>query len=89
MPNTLPKTSSNACCLAGILHSDGPIVACNRLGASVERLGITALAWPPCLGAGTVARGVGGGNQAEAAEVLTGLGHLLSFVVPAPLGGRA
>ncbi len=80
----LPKTSSNAHCLAGILRLDGPIVGHNCVGALVACPRVAALAWPPCLGAGTVA---GGGNRAEAAEVLPGLGCLLSFVVPAPLGG--
>ncbi len=87
--NMLPKTSGDACCLAGIPRSDGPIVGCNHVGASVPRLEVAALAWPPCLGAGTVAQGAGGGNQAEATEVLAGLGRLLSFIVPAPLGGCA
>jgi hypothetical protein len=62
-------------------------VICNRVGATVACPGIAVSAWPSCLGAGTVAQGAGGGNEAEAAEVLAGLVHLLLFVVPAPHGG--
>ncbi len=89
LSNTLPKTSSDARCSACILRSGGPIVGRNRVGALVARPGVAASAWPPCLGAGTVAQGAGGSNQAEAAEVLVGLGRLLPFVIPAPLGGCA
>jgi hypothetical protein len=83
----LPKTSSNACCLTGILDLNRPVVIRNRVGAMVACPGIAASAWPPCLGTGTVVQGAGGGNQAEAVEVLVGLVPFLSFVVPAPLGG--
>jgi hypothetical protein len=85
----LPKMTCDACCLAGILSLDGLIVGRNLVGPSVARPRVAASAWLPCFGAWTVARGAGGGNQAEATEVLAGLGHLLSFVIPAPLGGCA
>jgi hypothetical protein len=54
-PNTLPKTSSDARCSAGVLVEDRPVVGRDRVGASTARPGIATSARPSGLGAGAVA----------------------------------
>ena len=54
-PNTLPKTSSDACCMAGVFVEERPVVGRDCVGASTARPGIATLARPSGLGAGAVA----------------------------------
>ena len=67
-----------------ILSTDHLVVGLGHIGALSASLRVTASARPSGLGKGAGGQGAGGKWLAEAAEVLTGICCLLSFVIPVP-----
>ena len=53
--NTVAEASGDAARTSGVLRTDDTVECLHRVGATKALARVTTVAWPPCLGAGTVA----------------------------------